>query len=170
MNLSEKIFFGLYEQVYSKIPYSFGVRVRNKILKRKLGLLGRGVRISNNVKILGMEKVFLSDFVRIANKAIIDGKAGIKIGQYTMVGFESILLSKTHRHDMKNIPYTLQGSFGKSIEIGKNVWIGTRVIILPGVNIGDNCIIGANSVITKSFPDNKIIAGNPAKIIKEIEK
>ena len=55
----------------------------------------------------------------------------------------------------------------KSVEIGDNVWIGELVSILPGVQIGKNCIIGANSVVTKSIPDNCIAVGNPAKIIKK---
>jgi acetyltransferase-like isoleucine patch superfamily enzyme len=54
--------------------------------------------------------------------------------------------------------------------IGKNVWIGDSVCILPGVSIGENSIIGANSVVTKSFPSNVIIAGVPAKIIKTINE
>ena len=54
------------------------------------------------------------------------------------------------------------------VTIGNCVWIGDKATILPNVNIGDNVIIGANSVVTKSFPSNVVIAGNPAKIIKEI--
>ena len=53
--------------------------------------------------------------------------------------------------------------------IGRNVWIGDSVSILPGVSIGENTIIGTNSVVTKSFPSNVIIAGVPAKIIKIIK-
>ena len=59
--------------------------------------------------------------------------------------------------------------FGKPIAIGNNVWIGGGAIILPGVTLGDNVVVGAGSVVTKSFPNNVAIAGNPARIIKEIE-
>jgi acetyltransferase-like isoleucine patch superfamily enzyme len=52
--------------------------------------------------------------------------------------------------------------------IGNNVWIGEGVVILPNVKIGDNCIIGANSVVTKNFEKNSVIAGIPAKIIKTL--
>ena len=54
----------------------------------------------------------------------------------------------------------------KPVYIGDDCWIGRRVIILPGVKIGKGCIIGAGAVVTKSFPDYSIIAGNPAVIKK----
>ena len=56
-----------------------------------------------------------------------------------------------------------------SVVIGKNCWLGGNVTILPGVTLGDNVTVGANSVVTKSFPSNVIIAGVPAKIIRTIE-
>ena len=58
--------------------------------------------------------------------------------------------------------------YGIPITIGNHVWIGGNVIILPGVTIGDNAVIGAGSVVTKDVPDNMIAAGNPCKVIREI--
>ena len=55
------------------------------------------------------------------------------------------------------------------VTIGKNVWIGDKVTILPGVTIGDCCIIGANSVVVKDIPDFSIACGNPAKVIKSFK-
>jgi len=55
-----------------------------------------------------------------------------------------------------------------SVKIGRNCWLGTAVTILPGVELGDNVTVGANSVVTKSFPSNCVIAGVPAKIIRHI--
>ena len=57
-----------------------------------------------------------------------------------------------------------------SISIGKNVWIGDKVTILSGVKIGDNVIIAANAVVTKDVPQNSLVAGVPAKIIKTLKK
>ena len=58
--------------------------------------------------------------------------------------------------------------YGIPVSIGNNVWIGGNVVILPGVSIGDNVVIGAGSVVTKSIPDNVIAAGNPCRIIRKI--
>ena len=58
--------------------------------------------------------------------------------------------------------------YGIPVSIGNNVWIGGNVVILPGVSIGDNVVIGAGGVVTKSIPDNVIAAGNPCRIIRKI--
>jgi maltose O-acetyltransferase len=58
--------------------------------------------------------------------------------------------------------------FGKPVTIGDNVWIGGRAIINPGVNIGDNVVVASGAVVTKDVPNNVVVGGNPARIIKEI--
>ncbi|MFA9229769.1 MAG: DapH/DapD/GlmU-related protein [Microgenomates group bacterium] len=79
---------------------------------------------------------------------------GIHIDAYTYVAFDARILS----HDMtRNIKVDTR--------IGKNCFIGGRALILPGVSIGDSCIVGAGSVVTKSVPANSIVAGNPARIL-----
>jgi len=59
--------------------------------------------------------------------------------------------------------------FAKPVSIGNDVWIGGGAIICPGVSIGNGVVIGAGAVVTKSVPDNVVIGGNPAKIIKDID-
>ena len=60
--------------------------------------------------------------------------------------------------------------YNKHIRIGKNCWLVTGVIVLPGITIGDNVVIGAGSVVTKDLPSNVVAVGNPCKIIREIKK
>ena len=57
-------------------------------------------------------------------------------------------------------------TYALPVTIGNNVWIGGNVSILPGVTIGENCVIGAGSVVTKSIPNNKVAVGNPCKVIR----
>ena len=58
--------------------------------------------------------------------------------------------------------------FGKPVTIGDNCWIGGSATIVPGVTLGNNVVVAAGAVVTKSFGDNVVIGGNPAKIIKEL--
>ncbi len=81
---------------------------------------------------------------------------GMHVGEYTYVAFGASILS----HDLTRGLYL-------DTHIGKNCFIGGRSIILPGITIGDECVIGAGSVVTKDVPSNCAVAGNPAKVIKE---
>ena len=90
----------------------------------------------------------------------------IVIGDNCMIGPKTTILAITHPID----PGKRNEGIGipKDVRIGNNVWIGAGVIILPGVEIGDNSVIGAGSVVTKDVPANAVVAGNPAKIIRNI--
>ncbi len=91
----------------------------------------------------------------------------ITIGRDVMMGTNCIIYTRNHKFNRTDIPMSQQG-FGevKPVVIGDDVWIGGRVTILPGVNVGNGAIIGAASVVTKDVPDYAIVAGNPAKIIR----
>lgn len=75
-------------------------------------------------------------------------------------------LSGLGNHEPENIRVIMT----KKIHIKKNAWIGARVNILPGVTIGENAIIGTGSIVTKDIPDNAVAVGNPARVVKMIEK
>ncbi len=96
--------------------------------------------------------------VRISLKARIDktNPKGLSIGEKTMVTFDAIVLSHDYasrRHSAKTV-------------IGSRCFIGCASIILPNITVGNHCIVAAGSVVTRDIPDNCIVAGNPAKIIK----
>ena len=90
----------------------------------------------------------------------------LSIGDNVMMGPEVVILTHTHRYDKLDVPMSEQGSEVRPVEIGNDVWIGMRSIIMPGVKIGNGVIIGANAVVTKDVPDFSVVGGVPAKIIK----
>lgn len=99
-----------------------------------------------------IEKIEIGDNVMIASKVFITDHFHGKINK------EDINIAPTNRI-----------LTSKPIKIGNNVWIGDSVCIMPGVTLGNNIIVGANAVVTHNFPDNTVIAGCPAKIIKHLE-
>lgn len=83
------------------------------------------------------------------------------------MGPDVIIMTSSHNVESTFLPMNQQGSLPKQkVIIGDDVWIGTRVIILPGVRVGTGSIIGAGAVVTKDVPDYAIVGGVPAKIIK----
>ncbi len=92
----------------------------------------------------------------------------VTIGNYLMMGEDVLFLGGGHHFDNLTIPMGHQGGSAKTaLQIDDDVWIGARVIVLPGCkHIGKGVVIGAGSVVTKDIPDYAIVAGNPAKIIR----
>ena len=86
-----------------------------------------------------------------------------------MIGSGVHIYVANHRFSRKDVSIIDQGHFpGKQVSLKKGSWIGANAIILPGVIIGENSVVGAGSVVTKSIPNGVVAAGNPAKIIKVI--
>jgi acetyltransferase-like isoleucine patch superfamily enzyme len=107
--------------------------------------------------------------INIGNNCGFSGSAitsfiSIEIGNNVMCGANTFITdSDWHPEDYRSgVP--------KAVKICNNVWLGLNVVVLKGVIIGENTIVGANSVVTKSLPANVIAAGNPCKIIRELEK
>ncbi|PGS47227.1 maltose O-acetyltransferase [Bacillus sp. AFS041924] len=75
----------------------------------------------------------------------------------------------TATHPLDPVERASGAEYGKPVKIGDNVWIGGRAIINPGVKIGHNVVIASGAVVTKDVPDNVVVGGNPARIIKEIK-
>lgn len=93
-------------------------------------------------------------------------QGGIYIGDGSLIGHNAVMATINHMED----PEKRGGMIFHPIHIGKNVWLGANVTILPGVSIGDGAIIAAGSVVTKDVPADMVAAGVPARVIRGIKK
>ncbi|MCE5231277.1 sugar O-acetyltransferase [bacterium] len=143
----------------------------NSILTKLLGSKGRNVWITAPFFVDYGENIHIGDNVEInmncvfldSNKITIGDNCGIGPGTHIYTVFHPVKAEER---------LSRESTFWKSrtapVTIGKNVWIGGSVIILPGVTIGDNTTIGAGSVVTKSVPASSLAVGNPCRVIKEL--
>ena len=92
-------------------------------------------------------------------------QGGIRIGDGTLIGHNVVITTLNHNFE----PELRSGMKPAPVIIGKNVWIGASVTVVPGVTIGENAIIAAGSVVTKDVDSNTVVGGVPAKLIKTIE-
>ena len=91
-----------------------------------------------------------------------------EIGDYVMMGTDVVIITRNHSFEKTDAPMMCQGIEKElPVIIGNDVWIGDRVMILPGVHIGDGSIIAAGAVVTHDVPEYSIVAGVPAKVIKK---
>ena len=103
-------------------------------------------------------------FINANLQIISNGK--VTIGQHTFIGPNCQIYTVNHSSDLTKRRTGWQ--YDLPVTIGDDCWLGASVILLPGVTIGNDVIVGAGSVVTKNFPDHCMIAGNPAKIIKNL--
>jgi acetyltransferase-like isoleucine patch superfamily enzyme len=110
--------------------------------------------------------------VRIGAKTVLGQECTISAFQHVAVGRECILADRVMLIDFDHgvveveRPIRLQGIYKREVNVGHNCWIGYGACVLRGVTVGDNCVIGTSAVVTKDVPDNAVVAGVPARVIR----
>ncbi len=140
-------------------------KVRLALCKPLFGYCGKNVRIEPRAFFHSGRNISIGDDSSIGERSHLLGK--VVIGKAVMMGQEVIIITQNHRFDRIDIPMCQQG-FKKEepVTIADDVWIGARVIILPGVTVAKGAILAAGAVVTKDVPEYAIVGGNPAKVIK----
>ena len=168
---------------------------RVKLIEKKNITLGHKVRLERGVKIdaLSRNGVVLGDNVVLGRNTLIEctgslrsvgegvkigsrstfgsdcmfgAAGGITVGEDVMAGQQVRFHSENHNYDDPNVPIRQQGVSHKGITIGNNCWIGAGAVFLDGARLGDGCVVAANAVVRGEFPNNAVIGGVPAKVLK----
>jgi acetyltransferase-like isoleucine patch superfamily enzyme len=159
-------------------------RLRPEILKRLLGVLmtdderaglyglANGCRIRDGAKILCPERLTCGEYVWIGEDAIVDATGGLEIGSHTTVA--SHVFVWTHSSVYSNLNLSNQSGnkyiVVKPTKIGSGVFLGGPCVIYPGVEIGDKSVVLPMSVVTEDVPAYSMVAGSPAKVIRELSE
>jgi acetyltransferase-like isoleucine patch superfamily enzyme len=134
-------------------------------------VLGRWSWLGHGTKIRVHEGV-----VSIGAKSVLGQECTISCFQHVSIGRECIIADRAMMIDFDHgtveveRPIREQGIYKRDVRIGHNVWIGYGACILRGVKVGDNAVIGTSSVVTRNVPDNAIVGGAPAKVIRMRER
>jgi maltose O-acetyltransferase len=139
---------------------------RIKLLKQLLGSSGNNLYIEPPFRCDYGYNIHIGENFYANFDSIFLDVCEICIGDNCLIGPGVHIYTATHPLDPIERNTSLE--YGIPVMIGHNVWIGGRTVINPGVKIGNNVVIGSGAVVTKNVPDNVVIAGNPAKIIKQI--
>lgn len=170
-NFFRKILLIIYYAIAQHFPtqpmpgWRFGYAFRRFLVKRIFKKCGEEVIVKQKVYFGSGSDIFIGDRSQLGHNARIDHDT--VIGSDVIMGPDVVIMSSSHAFENITLPINMQGAMAKRpVYIGNDVWIGTRVIILPGVKIGDGAVVGAGSVVTNDIPPLAVVAGVPAGILR----
>lgn len=154
--------------IFSLPRFDTANAIKSLLLRFRGATVGRRVNYYPGVWITPARNLVIGDDVNISLGVIITTAGGVQIGDRTMIGYRTQILSSNHIVGSVKQGVFDTGKSYKDVIIGKDVWIGGSCVILPGIRILDGAVIGAGSVITKDVQERCMVAGVPAKMIKNL--
>jgi acetyltransferase-like isoleucine patch superfamily enzyme len=148
-------------------PLFLGSGLELQIAPRGRVELGRFVWIGHGSKIRCHEGVVeIGAKTVIGQECTISAYRRVRIGEQCVIADRAMFIDFDHGVVEVERPIRTQGIYMRDVEVGSNVWIGYGACILRGVRVGDNSIVGTNSVVTRDVPANAVVAGIPARVIR----
>ena len=131
---------------------------------------GERSRLMGDLHITGragwQDKLTIGADTLITGPLRIDLEAPVRIGDRVRIGHDVMLLTVDHR--IGEPEYRCGNSFARSISIGDGAWLGSRVLVLPGVSIGKGAVVAAGAVVARDVPENTLVAGVPARVVRSL--
>lgn len=159
----------IFRSLAGRMFHRLSIFLRGAYWSRRLGSFGAGARVYPTVQIYKPKNVHLGRNAVINGFVHIWGAGGVEIGDNSLIAAHTVITSQTHTADALRTGRLYRETLElKPVKIGTNVWIGSNVTILPGIDIGDNVIVAAGAVVTKSVPSDTLVAGVPARHIKSL--
>ena len=152
-------------RIYNETSETEGEK-RTQLLRELFGSTGENVYIEPNIRVDYGYNIFVGENFSANFDCVILDVCEVRFGDNCMLAPGVHVYTATHPLDPTE--RNSGKEYAKPIIVGDNVWIGGSAVINPGVSIGDNVVIASGSVVTKDVPNNVVVGGNPAKIIKKI--
>jgi maltose O-acetyltransferase len=156
----------LFDEVLRHLPDRLGNRPRAAWLRRRTAGFGSGSVVTRGCRVLGPAGLVIGSGVIVARDVTLDARGGLTLEDDALIGFDSVLLTHTHRSDVLGVPIQRQGFFDGPVLIGRRAWLGARTLVLPGVTVGADAIVAAGAVVTADIPDAAIAGGIPARVLR----
>jgi acetyltransferase-like isoleucine patch superfamily enzyme len=148
-------------------PVFFGRGLELQIAPGARVDFGRFVWLGDGTKVRCHEgRVEIGRKTVMGQECTISAYQHVRIGEQCVIADRAMFIDFDHGVVEVDRPIRLQGIYKRDVEVGSNVWIGYGACILRGVRVGDNAIVGTNSVVTKDVPANAVVAGIPARVIR----
>jgi acetyltransferase-like isoleucine patch superfamily enzyme len=148
-------------------PVFFGRRLQLQIAKRATVRFGRFSWIGDGTKIRCHEGVVeIGEKTVMGQECTISAYKRVRIGEQCVIADRAMFIDFDHGVVEVERPIRVQGIYKRDCIVGSNVWIGYGACFLRGIRVGDNAIVGTNSVVTKDVPTNAVVGGVPAKVIR----
>ncbi len=164
--LALMFYYGISSHIRSREgPETLAIRLNRMAVRYIFAKTGKGVFVRPGVYFGNGAQVSLGDHSMIGADSIIGSAAPVVIGNDVLMGPQVIIYTSNHGTRLGSL-MRLQPLECAQVEIGSDVWMGARSIILPGVRVGDGAVVGAGAVVTRDVPPNAIVGGVPARIIR----